>query len=62
MLVVKVVKVKMVIVISGVCHLLTIYKYKIFIIVAVLTLLEIDFDQNDHDRNDRGLKVKNKKV
>ncbi len=62
MLVVKVVKVKMVIFISGLCHLLTIYKYKIFIIVAVLTLLEIDFDQNDHDRNDRGLKVKNKKV
>ena len=50
---VKVVKVKMVIFISGLCHLLTIYKYKIFIIVAVLTLLEIDFDQNDHDRNDR---------
>jgi hypothetical protein len=42
---VKVVKVKMVIFISGLCHLLTIYKYKIFIIVAVLTLFEIDFDK-----------------
>ena len=38
---VKVVKVKMVIFISGLCHLLTIYKYKIFIIVAVLTLLKL---------------------
>ena len=55
---VKVVKVKMVIFISGLCHLLTIYKYKIFIIVAVLTLLEIDFDQNDHDRNDRAFELR----
>ena len=31
-LLVKVVKVKMVIFIFGLCHLLTIYKYKIFII------------------------------
>jgi len=38
---VKVVKVKMVIFISGLCHLLTIYKYIIFIIVAVLTLLKL---------------------
>ena len=37
---VKMVMVKMVIFIFGLCHLLTIYKYKIFIIVAVLTLLK----------------------
>ena len=34
---VKVVKVKMVIFIFGLCHLLTIYKYNIYIIVAILT-------------------------
>ena len=55
--VVKVVMVKMVIFIFGYVILLTIYKYRIFIIVADFDTCKIDFDHFDLDHRDRILIV-----
>ena len=52
---VKVVKVKMVIFIFGLCHLLTIYKYRIFIYSGESWQLKIILTKWPNDHNDRKL-------